>query len=284
MKNKFRIILYVICVILLIISSVHLIKYYYIQDKENELIEKVQMEKQISEKKERVEENTSQKDILQETMECGERTVLPIYESMYNENNDLYGWIEIKNTQINYPVMYTPNVPNFYINKDWNKETSKSGSIYVDSRCGQDSENLIIYGHNMNDFSMFGSLSYYTKKSYYEEHKYIEFDTIYEKSKYEIIAVSQAFIKEEDMMPSKEGLGKEVPFKQVIDDEYLFYEHLEFKNKEEFDEYVNWMKQNSYYEINSTANYGERIITLCTCVNIKKYQNERLLIIAKKIE
>ena len=62
----------------------------------------------------------------------------------------------------------------------------------------------------------------------------------------------------------------------------MFYEHIELNSEEEFDEYVSYMKENSYYQIDSTAEYGDEIITLCTCDYWA--QDARLLVVAKKIK
>ena len=197
-----------------------------------------------------------------------EKSILPEYEELYKENNDLYGWITIEDTVINYPVMQTPNSENlnFYINRNWDKEETRYGSIYVDGRCDDETENLLIYGHNTIDGSMFGSLIDYKEKEYYEQHKYIIFDTIYEKGLYEIIAVAKGIVYYENRP----------------DDKYLFYEHIELNSEEEFNEYMNYLKDNSWYEINNNAVYGDQIITLCTCDYWT--ENARLLVVAKRIE
>jgi len=195
-----------------------------------------------------------------------ELTILPAYKELYEKNDDLYGWIKIEGTKIDYPVMHTPDNPNFYIHKDWYKEESTLGSIYVDGRCEEDTENLIIYGHNMKNRTMFGSLREYKEKSYFENHKYIEFNTIYEEAKYEIVAVSKAIIYYDEEPP--EG-------------EYLFYEHVELDSKQEFDAYIQNAMKKTYYKTGNTAEYGDQLITLCTCDYWT--ENARLIIIAKKV-
>ena len=119
----------------------------------------------------------------------------------------------------------------------------------------------------MKNGSLFVSLKNYKDISYYEEHKYIEFDTIYERAKYEIISVTKAVVYYEKEPPKGE---------------YLFYEHTELDNKEAFDAYIKNAKENAYFETGVTTEYGDKLITLCTCDYWTT--NARLLVIAKKIE
>lgn len=287
MKNKFGKIMYVLAkiafVVMFIISLFLIGKSQSSDYYENKVIERLIKEKNTNKEINVLKEIIPTQETVYEHDE--QKHILSEYKAIYAENSDLYGWIEIEGTFINYPVMYKPTEPNFYLYRNWDKAQSNRGSIYIEGTCQPDSENLLIYGHNMKDLSMFGYLSYYQEKTFYEDHKYIKFDTIYEKSTYEIIAVSQAFIREEDFMePTKERNNRKTSFKEVSDDEYIFYDHLDTDSKEEFEEYVNYMKEHSYYEIDTNVEYGDKLITLCTCINTKTYQNERLLVIAKKIE
>lgn len=70
-------------------------------------------------------------------------------------NSDCFGWISIKGTNINYPVMHTPDNPQMYLNRNFYCEYSFSGVPFLDGRCSADSTNLIIYGHHMNNGTMF---------------------------------------------------------------------------------------------------------------------------------
>lgn len=195
-----------------------------------------------------------------------EPIILPEYEALYGENNDLFGWITIEGANIDFPVMHTPDNPIFYLKKDWNKKDSKLGCIFLDGRCGKDSGNLIIYGHHFRKSdSMFGSLINYKDESFYEQHKYIEFDTLYEKATYEIISVAKAVVY----------------YQRAPKGEYLFYEHTEFYSANEFEDYMNYLKDNAYYEIDTHAEYGDQLLTLTTCDYWT--DNARLLVVAKKL-
>ena len=88
-----------------------------------------------------------------------------------NINKDICGWIEITNTNIDYPLVQGKSNEE-YLNLNYKKEYSTSGSIFIDTRCNKNFENIytIIYGHNMRDNSMFGDVNAYKKESFFKNH------------------------------------------------------------------------------------------------------------------
>lgn len=100
------------------------------------------------------------------------RNLAPIME----QNRDCIGWIYIEGTAVNYPVMYTPNDPQKYLRKNFEKKYSVSGIPFLDYRCTLDT-NLIVYGHNMKNGTMFSDLKKYLDKSFREQHPVIELET-----------------------------------------------------------------------------------------------------------
>ena len=119
-----------------------------------------------------------------------EETVLAEYGELYLQNTDMVGWLSIAGTNINYPVMQTPNNPNYYLKHNFEKEYSDLGTPYVQENCDLlTSDNLVIYGHHIKGQKMFGALENYKSKDFYEEHKTFRFDTLTKRGEYEIIAV-----------------------------------------------------------------------------------------------
>ena len=116
------------------------------------------------------------------------KQILPEYNLLYQENTDLAGWVKIEGTRINYPVMSTPEEPEFYLHRDFYRQESYSGTPFI----GQDyqAENLILmlFGHHMRNGTMFSDLMKYRDNSFWDNHRTIQFDTLYEKRKYEIFA------------------------------------------------------------------------------------------------
>lgn len=195
-------------------------------------------------------------------------------EGIYALNQDVVGWISIEGTDINYPVLQSRYQQNFYLDKDFYKEDSVAGQIYVREACDvfAPSDNITIYGHNMANGTMFGQLHRYRKsKAFYEEHKYIQFDTLYERHTYEIISV---FITS-----GTYGVG------------YPYHLFDNAANAEEFDAFIAACKGKNpelsgvldvLYDIPVSAEYGDKLITLSTCYNYT--DNGRLVILAKQIQ
>lgn len=100
------------------------------------------------------------------------RNLTPILE----QNSECIGWICIEGTAVNYPIMHTPNDPQKYLRKDFYGEYSVSGVPFLDYRCTLDT-NLILYGHNMKNGTMFAELKKYLDKDFRVQHPVIEFDT-----------------------------------------------------------------------------------------------------------
>ena len=110
-----------------------------------------------------------------ETVEAtqGEAVMLPEYAKLYEQNSDIVGWIRIDDTQINYPVMQSPQEPNFYLKHGFDKEYTDYGCPYMSESCdvNKPSDNLIIYGHHMKNGTMFSDLEKFKSKDFWEEHK-----------------------------------------------------------------------------------------------------------------
>lgn len=81
------------------------------------------------------------------------KTILPEYTELFTQNSDMVGWITVEDTKINYPVMQSKNEPNFYLKHGFDKAYTDYGCPYVQENCDvqEPSDNLIIYGHHMND-------------------------------------------------------------------------------------------------------------------------------------
>lgn len=93
------------------------------------------------------------------------------------QNADCIGWVYIDGTNVNYPVMHTPDNPEKYLRQNFNKKYSQSGVPFLDGRCSLEDGNLIIYGHNMKNGTMFSDLKKYLGTAFRNAHKVIEFET-----------------------------------------------------------------------------------------------------------
>ena len=191
--------------------------------------------------------------------------VLTKYNNLYMENKDLAGWIKIEGTVIDYPVILTPG-EEYYLNRNFKKKDDLNGLPFLNKETdlAKHNTNMIIYGHHMKTGEMFGRLQDYKNKKYWEEHKIIEFDTIYEEGQYEVMAV----------FPSRVYGQEENVFK--------YYQFVNAKTEEEFQYFLSNVKSLSLYDTGIEAKYGDTFITLSTC----DYEEEdgRFVVVARKIE
>ena len=97
-------------------------------------------------------------------------------------------WLFIDDTKVDHPVMHTPDDPEYYLHRAFDRSDASSGCLFIDADYSLDGNSLLIYGHHMKDKSMFGSLTDYQSKEYGLEHSVIRFDTLTEEQDYELLA------------------------------------------------------------------------------------------------
>lgn len=192
--------------------------------------------------------------------------ILAEYQAIYQENKEFVGWITIPDTIIDYPVMQSKNDPNYYLDHTFSGEEDSNGTLFIDSRNDivDRSTNLIIYGHNMKSNAMFGSLKKYLEEDYWRSHKTIQFDTIYEKGSYDIVAVCLGEVEYQD------------------EDVFRYYDFLNAENKKDFEAFQKNVLESAVLSDEDPIAYGDELLTLSTCNHY--VENGRLYIVAKKIE
>lgn len=112
------------------------------------------------------------------------------YRELYGQNSDMIGWLSIPGTRIGYPVMQTPANPEYYLDRNFEKEYSAAGSLFASelSNVELPSDVVIIYGHRMKSGAMFGTLGSYLKPDFLSERQTIIFDTLTERYRYKVYA------------------------------------------------------------------------------------------------
>lgn len=185
------------------------------------------------------------------------------YQELYNMNSDFFGWIKIDDTVVNYPVMHTPNDPEYYLHTDFDGDYSDSGCLFMDAECNPDGNHYLIYGHHMINGTMFGSLPDYEDYDFYTQHNIIHFDTLNSIGDYEICAVFLSQVYDDD------------------DDVFKYYEYKNLDDEYTFDTYVANVKAMSLYDTGVTPTYGDQLITLSTC----NYHTSdgRFVVVARRI-
>lgn len=174
----------------------------------------------------------------------------------YN-NNDIVGYLKIDGTSVDYPVVQAAD-NNFYLDRNVHKQKSPEGAIYLDyeNDISRGDRHYVLYGHNMKADTMFHALRYYNSETFYQNHRFITFDTLYEQQTWEVFAFYRT--------------GTDFYYIQVL-----------FDGDEDFTRLVEKMKSKSKYEIGVEVSAGDTILTLSTCTNEK--DDSRYVLNAKLI-
>ena len=182
------------------------------------------------------------------------------YGALYEQNNDFVGWIQIDGTNINYPVMQTPDNPDYYLKHSFEKTWSDYGVPYLDEACviGQ-SNNLVIYGHHMSNGSMFCDLELYSDPAFCMDHPVIRFDTLTSFGEYEVIAV----------------------FRYNTNQETFRYDREVNMDEGRFSWFIEQVHARELFSTGKDASFGDQLLTLSTCEYT--YKNGRLVVVARKV-
>lgn len=190
------------------------------------------------------------------------KAILKGFRELYRENPDLGGWVTIAGTVLDYPVMYTPSDPEKYLKRGFNGKQSAHGVPFIGkgSTINPRSDNIILYGHHMQDGTMFQSITKYESMSYWQKHPTIEFSTLYEKGTYEIFAVFRTDIYKAPSLRC--------------------YRFINALDEADFDDFIADIRRVSLYDTGVEVSYGDKLLTLSTC-NYHTYDG-RFVIIARQ--
>ena len=214
-KNIILILLAVICVAVLLYSLYQGLIIYIPQKQEqhrfDELRQSVLQDSEGSE-----EASDSLQSSKAETKSSFvEEKKISAFSELTKINADFRGWLKIKDMVIDYPVVQSSNGdPEFYLHRDIDKNYSFSGTPFIGAGADENSDAFVIYAHNMNNGTMFGTLDYYADKGWAEQHPYINFDTTNENRIYRVFAAFRTTIGSENEFKYNERAGK------LSDEEY----------------------------------------------------------------
>lgn len=230
-NKKLILLSYLFLVSLIIISIIYIVKEFYWK---NEAVKETKIVDTIE-----VDENKVTKESTKRMIQV---------KSLQQENSDVVGFLEIENTNISYPVVQGKD-NEYYMTHNYKKEKSKNGAIFLDKDYDWNipSNNYLIYGHNLNNGTMFQELLKYANESYYKNHPTISFTTADEECVYEIISVFRSKVY------------------YTSDNVFKYYFFINPKTEEAYNDYIKNIKEISLYNIEQTANYGTQLITLSTC-------------------
>lgn len=160
-------------------------------------------------------------------------------KSLSEINSDYKFWLNVNNTNINYPVVQCDN-NSFYLKHDFYKQNSSSGAIFMDYRDNQESQNTILYGHNMRNKTMFNNLLKFKDEAFFNQN-----------NKIKVMKDDQEYIYEVFSAYTTEG-----------NDDYLI---TNFSSNQEYQKYINDIKTKSLFKSNVEVSEKDKIITLSTC-------------------
>lgn len=183
-------------------------------------------------------------------------------ELAYKKTQDIrycVAWLEIPGTDIDYPVMQNPGNPEYYLRRNYKGEYSYSGTLFLDAGCSvSTSQNLIVYGHNMKDGTMFSDLMKFKDLNYCMEHQDIKLTVGGITNEYKLYAVC------------------------VVDSSDGWYTFKGQVSEDNFTELISHIKNTSSYISNTQqAVYGNNFLTLSTC-DYSSDTSSRLILIAKR--
>ncbi|MBQ8960153.1 MAG: class B sortase [Ruminococcus sp.] len=235
-------------------------------------------------------------DIVEVTQAPTEPPTLPRYEYVPSEggmterakmllkkNKDIYGWIKIENTQVDYPVVRDPGeIPagvamyggealeynSFYLDHDLDLNYLREGTLFMDWRDDfgsveeDQSENIVIYGHNMANNTMFGSLRRYRQDyDFYEEAPFIEMSSNYRDYDYVIFAC---------LITSGNWYT-----------DFVYWDMEELDTDEEFNSYLESVRSKQMFDTGIDVQPGDKLLTLSTCYADE--DNSRFLVVARRL-
>lgn len=182
------------------------------------------------------------------------------YLKLKEKNGDFVGWLTVDGTNIDYPVMQRTNDPEFYLKHNFNKEEDRHGIPFAAASSSiPDGDNIIIFGHNMNDGTMFSELQKFSSSKFCEENHSIMFSTLTTTEVYDVIMVFK--ISESDT------------------EEFPYYTYSSFDNITA-NEYLSKAQEYAVWSNNKTINNDSKLLTLSTCEYT--LNDGRLVIIAEK--
>lgn len=243
-SKKNTMLFWIVCLILvgiLIFSGIKIYKWYKENNNNNKIIEKVS--EAVIIKDDEPEENN--------------KYVID-FEALKKQNSETVAWLKVNNTKIEYPVVKNKN-NDYYLTHSFDKSENSAGWIFADYKNKFDGKdkNIVVYGHNRRDGSMFGSLKNILSSKWYnnEENQNVIFNINGQNYTYRVFSVYQ--IEKED-----------------------YYIKTNFSSNNEYEKFLNTIKKRSVNDFKEDVSKDDTILTLSTCANNNMY---RVVLHAKRI-
>lgn len=189
--------------------------------------------------------------------------------ALHKKNSDIVGWVTVPDTRIDYPVMQTPDEPEYYLRRNFKKEDSVAGTPFMDaaSKIGS-SKNYLIYGHNIKAGTMFHQLLKFEEEDFWKEHKYFYYDELVDgkqvEGKYEVVCFFRSEIAAEDA------------------DVFKYYEYADIEDEQDYERYIVNIKAIAPFDTGVYPEWPEQLVTLSTCAY--HADNGRFALVGRKVK
>ena len=186
--------------------------------------------------------------------------LLPKMAELHADNPDTVAWLQIPGV-VSLPVVYRDN--SYYLDHDFYGKKSNGGTLFLDEAhpFEEDSQYLVIHGHNMYDGGMFGLLTHYSSQSYALEHPTVYFDTLYREEEYEVVGALRLPVS-------------------VQDSNYIAFNGTrKFRNTDQLGAFLNQMQEKAlYWKEDAQLLPSDALLALSTC-----YNDERIVVFCRRV-
>lgn len=243
-KEILLFIIRIISLIVMIVCIIHILKWHKENTKNTEILSNINTFVEV-------EDTVEIEDVKVDQFKVD-------FENFRAQNNEMVAWLKVNGTSVEYPVVKTTN-NDFYLTHSFDKSYNSAGWIFADYKNKLDGtdKNIVIYGHNRRDGTMFASLKNILKEEWYNnpENQYITLTTVDKNEIYQVFSIYQTEVED-------------------------YYITTEFASDSEFEKLINTVKGRSIKEYETEVTKDDQILTLSTCANNNNY---RVVLHAKKI-
>ncbi len=198
--------------------------------------------------------------------------VMPSAQALLDVNPDTVGWIKIEDTKVDLPVVQRKESDGneYYLKHNFENGNAKAGTVFLDYRASlgfkKQSDNLVVYGHNEADNSMFGDLDRYKHDlEFYKAHPVVTFNSNYETAQYKIVGFFVTTV-----LPEQSRDGTVFDYHNYID-----------MDKNKYNDFISNVMDRTQVNTNVDVMYGDKFLTLSTCSN--EFEPSRFVIVARKV-
>ena len=189
--------------------------------------------------------------------------VMDRFLELYEQNNDLVGWVQVPGTNIDYPVVYCSDNA-FYLKHNFDREYSPSGIPFLDKDANllTSNQSLSLYGHHRRNGTMFSALHKYKKLSHYQQYPTFVFDSLYEEGTYKIFSVFYMAGNQSDK-------------------QFYYYPVSNFPDEAAFMAHVAQLQKRSIFQTDIDVAPGDQLVLLTCCTY--EVDNLRLIVAGRKV-